>query len=185
MMNSIPSQVKNGFRLAGWVLLGIAWLGLVFAGLGIAFTPGPRSPLLGWGILAISGLVLIFTMDKWVRLLPGLLAYGACSGIFILADGHALNHPEVPVPRFEAVILILFFVTAAAVSFSFSKHKLSAIDRIALFIFVACFFGQAVAPPRWMWLIVGIGLACLFGAWLYGRTITTRVQHLPKAKNAG
>jgi hypothetical protein len=84
-------------------------------------------------------------------------------------NGHAVNHPEVLVSRLEAVILIVFFAAAAALSFTFTNHRLTVPDRIALFVFILCFFWQAVAP-RLMLMTLGIGFAGLVGAWLYDCT---------------
>ncbi len=163
-VTSPKSEVASGLRIAGLWLIGFLWLGLVFGGMAVAFTPSPHSPALGWGLLAVAAIVLIATMDKWVRAFPGLLAYGAFSSIFILLEGHALNHPEVAVSRFEAVLILSFFVAAAALSFSFTRHRLTIPDRIALFVFVLCFFGQA-AFPRLMLAAMAVGLASIFGAW--------------------
>ncbi|PYV97364.1 MAG: hypothetical protein DMG89_14955 [Acidobacteria bacterium] len=144
--DTVGNQVKGGFRRAGIWLLGFAWLGLVFAGMAIAFTPSPHSPALGWGLLSIAALALILAMDGWVKVFPGLLAYGVLGSILMFVNGHAVNHPEVVVPRLEAVILIIFFAAAAGLSFTFTNHKLTVPDRIALFTFIVCFFWQAVAP---------------------------------------
>jgi hypothetical protein len=172
--NTMRSQAKNGFKRVGFWLLGFTWLFIVFGGLAIVTTPPPPSPVLGWALLSIAGLVLFFTMDKWVKVFPGLLAYGVVGSILMLTSGHAMNHPEVLVPQLEAVVLILFFAAAAALSFTFTKHKLTVPDRIALFAFILCFFWQAVAP-RLMLVVLGFGFACLVGAWAYDR-----LQRRPK-----
>lgn len=167
--NTVGKQIKNGFQSVGTWLLGFAWLGLVFAGMAVAFTPSSHSPALGWVLLGIAALILVFTMDRWVKIFPGLLAYGVVSSILMLVNGHAANHPEVPVSRLEAVLLIGFFAAAAVLSFTFTKHKLTLPDRIALFTFIFCFFWQAVAP-RLMLIALAIGFSCLVGAWIYDRT---------------
>jgi hypothetical protein len=144
--DTIRNQFTNGLRRAGIWLFGFLWLGLVFAGMAIAFTPSAHSPVLGWGLLTIAGVVLTCTMDRWVKVFPGLLAYGVLGAILMLVNGHAVNHPEVSVTRVKAVILIIAFAAAAGISFTFTKHNLTPPDRIALFTFVVCFFWQAVAP---------------------------------------
>ncbi len=166
--DTVGKQIKSGFRRAGAWLLGFVWLGLVFAGMAIAFTPSPHSPAVGWMLLGIAALVLVLTMDRWVKVFPGLLAYGVVGSILMLMNGHAVNHPEVPVSRLEAALLIVFFAAAAALSFTFTNHKLTLPDRIALLIFIFCFFWQAVAP-RVMLIALAIGFACLVGAWAYDR----------------
>jgi hypothetical protein len=167
---ALETEVKsgNGFKKAGSWLLGFAWLGLVFAGLAIAFTPSQHSPALGWSLLAIAACVLIVTMDRWVKVFPGLLAFGVLGSVLTLIDGHVVNHPEVTVPRLEGAVMTLFFVAAAVVSFAVVKHRLTVPDRLALFIFVFCFFWQAVAP-RFLLTALAIGLSCLIAAWAYDR----------------
>lgn len=166
--HTVERQVKIGFKRAGAWLLGFAWLGLVFAGMAIAFTPSPHSPALGWGFLGIAALVLVFTMDRWVKVFPGLLAYGVLNSILMLTNGHAVNHPEVLVSKLEAAVLIVFFGAAVALSSRFTKHKLKVPDRFALLAFIFCFFWQAVAP-RLMLVALAIGFSCLVGAWAYDR----------------
>ena len=82
--------------------------------------------------------------------------------------GTTVNHPDVPVSRLQGVMMIEFFATAAALSLTFTKHKETVLDRVGLFIFVLCFFWQAVAP-RVMIVALGIGFTCLIGAWGYDR----------------
>ncbi|MGO9241855.1 MAG: hypothetical protein ACLQBJ_13705 [Bryobacteraceae bacterium] len=168
MSKDAGSQVKSGFKVAGAVLLGGVWLSLVFAGMAVAFSPSPHPPALGWGLLVIAALVLILTMDRWVKAFPGLLACGILGSIITLVDGHAVNNPKVVVSRLVALLMILFFATAAALSSTFVKHKLTVPDRIALFVFIFCFFGQAVVP-RFMLVAMGIGFSCLAAAWVYDR----------------
>jgi hypothetical protein len=164
----MTSPVTTGFKRAGLWLVGFVWLGLVFAGMAVAFTPSPHPPALGWSLLGIAALVLLFTMDRWVKVFPGLLAYGVVASILMLVNGHAVNHPEVLVPHLEAVLLIAFFSAAAALSFTFAKRKLTVPDRIALFVFILCFFWQAIAPHL-MLVVLGIGFSCLVVAWVYDR----------------
>jgi len=166
-LDNVGNQVKSGIKRTGAWLLGLAWLGLVFAGMAIAFNPSPHSPKLGWGLLGIAALVLVFTMDKWVKVLPGLLAYGVLGSILMLLSGHAVNHPDVLVSKLQAAVLMILFAIAAGLSVTFAKQKLTVPDRVALFVFIFCFFWQAVAPHL-MILSLAIGFSCLACAWIYG-----------------
>jgi hypothetical protein len=165
-MREKATETKQGFRRAGVWLLGIVWLGLVFAGMAIAFTPSPHSPAVGWVLLALAAAIALVTVDRWAKIFPGLLAYGILGSVLSLVDGHAVNHPEVPVSRLEGVVMIAFFTIAAVLSFTFTKRKLHVTDRVALFAFVVCFFWQAVAPNL-MWVVLGVGFCFLLFAWLY------------------
>lgn len=165
-MGEKATEVKQGFRRAGLWLLGIAWLGLVFAGMAIAFTPSPHSPAVGWALLALAAAIALVTMDRWVKIFPGLLAYGVLGSLLELSDGHAVGLPQAPVSRTDAIISLLFCAVGAAISVTFAKRKLHVTDRVALFAFVFCFFWQA-ADPKFMRIALGTGLGLLVLAWLY------------------
>ena len=165
-MREKATEVKRGFQRAGLWLLGFGWLFLVFSGLAIVTMPAPPPPALGWVLLALAAAIAVVTMDRWVKIFPGLLAYGILGSILSLVDGHAVNHPEVPVSRLDGVVMIVFFTIAAVLSFTFTRRKLHVTDRVALFAFIVCFFWQAVAPNL-MWVVLGVGFCFLLFAWLY------------------
>lgn len=172
---SVREQVKAGFRTAGVWLLGMAWLGLVFAGMAIAFTPSPHRPFLGWVLLAIAAILFLITIDRWVVTFSALLAYGVLGGISMILTGHAVSQPSVPVSLFEAITVTLILAFSALLSFTFSKRRLRLLDRIVLLIFVICFFGQAVAP-NFELAAFGIGLMGLVAAWAYDRYLRGRAR---------
>lgn len=165
---AVESQIKAGFRRAGAWLLGFAWLGLVFAGLAIAFTPSPHPPVVGWLLLIAAAILLIATMDRWVPVFAALLVYGIIGGVVTIVSGHAVNHPEVPVPRLYAVIMALLIAGSAVVSFTFTRRRLTLPDRIALFAFAFCFFWTPMVSHLTL-VPLGIGFSCLIGAWAYDR----------------
>lgn len=160
---------------------GVGWLGLVFAGMAIAFTPGLPSPVVGWVLLGVAAVIALVTMDHWVKVFPGLLAFGILGTILELLDGHALNNPQVPVSRPDGAIVLLVCALGTAISVTLAKRRLRLLDRIALFAFVFCFFWQA-AQPKLMRFALGIGLGMLVLAWFYnylsGRAAHPRKDHL-------
>jgi hypothetical protein len=93
---------------------------------------------------------------------------GVINGIITLADGHAVNNPQVPVSRLDALMLIVFCATSSVISRTFTKRRLHVVDRVALFAFIFCFFWQAAAP-KMMRLAVGLALGCLLLAWACDR----------------
>lgn len=165
-MGESTKKVKSGFLRAGAWLLGFGWLFLVFGGLIVVTTPSPPPHAFGWALLALAAVIVLVTMDRWVKFFPGLLAYGVLGSVLTLVDGHAVNHPEVAVSRSEGMAMVAFCTFAAALSFTFTKRKLCVMDRVALFAFVACFFWQA-AVPKFMWVAMGAGFCFLLFAWLY------------------
>jgi hypothetical protein len=167
-MGERAKEVKQGFRRAGLWLLGMAWLGLVFAGMAIAFTPSPHSVMLGWVLLGLAAVIALPTMNRWVKIFPGLLAYGILGSILELSDGHAVGLPHTPVSRTDAIVSLVFCAVGTAVSVTFASRKLRITDRAALLAFVVCFFWQA-ADPKLIRVALGAGLALLLLAWLYDR----------------
>jgi hypothetical protein len=166
--SSMSNSANSGIKIVGAWLLGIVWLGLVFGGLAIAFTPSPHSPVLGFLLIGIAAVILAFTVNKWVKVFPGLLAYGILGSVLTLVEGHVVNHPEVTVSHQKAVAMILYFAGATGLSLTFLKRKLSVVDRFAILAFVFCFFWQAVIPNL-MVVALGVGLFCLIIAWAYDR----------------
>jgi hypothetical protein len=170
VMPRVPlmSQVKSGLRRTGTWLLGMAWLGLVFAGVAIAFTPSPHSPILGWSLLGLAAIIFLVLMDRWIRVFPALMAIGTLSSLGWLFTGHATGNPAVRISRPTALGAALFFAANCALGLSFVGRKLHVVDRIALLALVVGFFWQAVdnhvTVPA-----LGVGFCGLFIAWAYDR----------------
>lgn len=167
-MGEKATEVKRGFWRAGIWLLGFGWLFLVFSGLAIVTTPTPPPHVLGWALLGVAAVIALVTMDRWVKIFPGLLAYGVLGSLLELSDGHAVGLPQAPVSQTDAVISLLFCAVGTAISVTFARRKLDITDRVALFAFVFCFFWQA-ADPKLMRIALGTGLGLLVLAWLYDR----------------
>ena len=166
MKNSHVSEVKAGFRTAGSWILGFLWLFIAFAGLSIAFTPNPYPPFVGWILLAIATGLLFATTEAWVKVFPGLLAYGVIGGITMLVSGHAVNHPDIAVSRPEAFFVITILLLSTLLSLTFTRRKLRAMDRVALVFFVVCSFWQVLARSIEHLLLIS-GLIALAIAWAY------------------
>ena len=171
---SVLSQVKSGFVLTAKVLLMIGWLGLVIAGVGTAFGPaadfnhGPPPRALGWLFLVMAAAIFFVTMDRWVKVFPGLTVLATMNSILVIGSGHAVNNPQVRIPRLEGVIMTVALGASALVSVTFTKHTLTIPDRMALFAFVCCVFWSGVAPRSWLMATI-IMVASLVSAWTYDR----------------
>jgi len=149
-------------------LLGVVWLGLVFGGMAIAFSPSPHSRMVGWVLLVLAAVVLVATMDWWVKAFPGLLILATLNGIITVYTGHLINNTSIPIPRSEAIIITLFFGASGFLCARFRTGVLNVIDRAALFTFMFCLFWQAAAP-RFAGVAGGVAFCALLLAWTYGR----------------
>ncbi len=93
---------------------------------------------LSWLAFAcIAVILLVAAADHWVRVLPGILAYGTLNAAGTIFSGHLTNHPEISIPRSTALAHTLAFAAISGASVLFYKHKLSRVDRIALLVFIS------------------------------------------------
>jgi len=173
------AQVRNGFRTAGAWLLGLGWLGLVFAGMAIAFSTSKYPPVAGWVLLAIDAIILVSTAHRWVKALPGLLGLATLNALVSVFSGHATNLPSVPIPRFEATVATLLLGMSTALSPSFTSRKLSIVDRLAFLIYASCILWGAVDHRVTLPVQMGVATFCLLVAWAYDRLQRRRGPNLP------
>lgn len=175
--DSYETQIKNGFKTAGWILFAFMTFVLLVVGLdAICFqkTIEPNSSLLRtllipWICLAIGTVILIVLMDRWVKILPGFIAYGIIGALIALSTGH---YGKLPVPRGQALIILLFLAAMTFLSLTFQRRALNLADRIALLIFVfSLTFGMlSEKSDRSLmteYKTFGIAVASLSLAWLY------------------
>jgi hypothetical protein len=167
-MPEVRREVSQGLTNAGMILLACGWLGLVFAGMGILFRPSDHSPALGWTLLAIAAVLLIVTMDRWVKAFPGLLVLATLNSLLMLYTGHSLNDRSVQVPRQQSAVFTLCMAASAFLTTRLLTNRLNPIDRVALFGFVLAILYQAV-DPRLQALAGPVALALLLSAWVYDR----------------
>lgn len=170
--NSWQSQVGNGFRLAGTILLFLLVAGLFFGGVDYVFFPAEHSRIVGLLFLAISVPIMAVTMSRWIKVLAGLLALAVLNGMLTIATGDLMANPARPVSRFDALYLTAFFAASAALAASHRRGKLAPLDRacVLAFLFSLALLlsyqgvrdASAIAPlTATDFTLMGIGLACL------------------------
>jgi hypothetical protein len=172
----VRDQVKSGFQRAGAWLLGMAWLGLVYWGIGAATEPGgnlserTRSHFLGYALLTVASSIFVVTANRWKRVFPGIMLAATLGAVLELWHGHAVNNPSVLIPRWIAFSQLVVIAGVTALSFTFKKRPLNIIDRIALLAFAASIFvGGDEATRQELPLALIIGGVCVLAAWAYAR----------------
>lgn len=169
-------QVKSGFKRAAAWLVGMAWLGLVYWGVGAiteaegSASEQTHSRLLGYALLAIASLIFVTTANHWKRMFPRIMLATTLGALLELEQGHAVNSPSVLIPRWIGVLQLVVIAGVTVVSFTFKKRPLNIVDRIALLAFAASIFvggGEATRKEPPLALIVG-GV-CILVAWTYER----------------
>jgi len=110
----------------------------------------------------MSTAILLFTMDRWVKIIPGLLGDSTLGVLIMLFAGH---YSGILVPWRVALILMLFTIASAALSLTFQKRKLNVVDRVALMAFVSCLAIGTTPSVSTMFIALGVGFSFLLFAW--------------------
>lgn len=179
---SKAEEVVSGFRRAGGCLLGVAWLGLVFAGIVEAFGTEANfleghhpSRVLGYFLLATAAIIFVTTADRWKRAFPGIMIAATLGALLELEQGHAVNNPSVLVPRSTGFVQLVVIAGVTGLSFTFKKRPLHILDRIALLVFAASIFlGGEQEAHRQMPFALFFGAVCVLLAWTINRL---RISH--------
>ena len=169
--------MKSGPRRAfGWVL-GCAWFALVIWGILNAFGSEANfsegrhpSRVLGYLILGLAAAIFVATANRWKRVFPGVMLSASLGALLELEQGHALNSPAIPIPRWIALVELAVIVVVTALSFTFKNRPLNIGDRIVLLAFAASVFvGGQEAKGRELPLALIVGSLCVLAAWGYDR----------------
>ena len=176
---SWKKEVASGLRICGLMIAGFLVFAQLLWGAGVAFSklPGPKGP--AWVALLVAVGIVVQTVERWKRVLPGLLILAAFNALVMALSGHLINNPRVVISREVSVGAALLFVAASVLSARFYDRRLGLVDRIAILSYVAFF--------TWGWLSnlfltpLMLGTAVLGAAWLnYHFRRREALQHRPR-----
>jgi fucose 4-O-acetylase-like acetyltransferase len=171
------SQIESGFRKAGLALYVIGTLFPLFGGAAIASGQSYYySPPIGWLLLFAAAVILILEIDRWRKILPVLLAFAAFNGAVAVFSGHLTNKPGIPIPRFDALALTVFFGASAALSQKLVRLNPNPVMRACLMMFVICSLWASLSKTV-SFPALGIGFSGLLIAWAYSRGRRSRGDH--------
>lgn len=164
-------------------------VGLLFGGANIASGRSEFNyfrPWVGWLFLAVSAVVLILEIERWVKILPAIFAYGILQALRQLQTGHALGMPNVPLPRRDSLALAAIYAAIAVVSATIALRKLNRLDRVALTAFAGfCAWAFAYRSNSDMVIRFSMALGSLLVAWVYDRLQRGRAHKLVSSAQAG
>ena len=133
---TIGEQIKSGFRLAGWVLLTLAFIFLVLASTALLVgksnhtQPIPR--LLGvCGLLATST-VMFITVRRWAKWFVGALGYMILKLAVSLLLGFTLSVPSISRPRLVFLEFLMVVVVATVLCARYLTYTPRAIETVGL-----------------------------------------------------
>lgn len=132
-------------------------------------------PFLPWlAFLAALG-VLIWTVDRWARILP--VAAFACVIPYLgtLLSEHVYMNPTVRISRAESVQGIFFALAAGVISLAIQKQPLNAVRRVTAVLFAntflfAVFVGTRHSLVQFRAEILAVGI--LVAGWIVNHFLT-------------
>jgi hypothetical protein len=112
-----------------------------FAGVGatVAFVDPTRPRAVGAAAMIVATVVAVATVRLWRSVLPAIFACGALNALIILGEGHALNAPDVPVPRPVGLLLTLAMVAAAILTARANRRQFTLVERLSFIGIFVCF----------------------------------------------
>ena len=170
--NKFPHLLRTHLLRIGAYVAVVFWLAFTYGGWELVSTPetGRHSHLAGWTILALVSVLMIATMNSWVKYLSVVLGGGILGGI--LTTGSGLLNGK-PFPRLAAATFTALLIGCSVISQTFTRRKLTILDRAALIVFVvALASGMVKDTPASLVAAVSVGFGCLLLAWLRARFST-------------
>jgi hypothetical protein len=167
MSEKRPSRFTTHLSRVGAYVAAFFWLALVYTG--VVLVSRRYSDLAGWTILVLAAVVMISTMNHWVKYLPVIFGSAILGGLLATGTGHLLNDTK-PFPRPIAAALTALLIGCGLISRTLAGRNLRMFDRVALIAFLAAFVGGLVKNTPTAGLIsLGIGFGCLLAAWVRDR----------------
>jgi hypothetical protein len=173
---TVREQVVNGFRTTGWILTIFSTMLMLYIGAVLIFGADVnrnsilRSRAAGWGYLLLGSVIVVSTVSRWRKILPGVLIYAVLNGLVMIQSGHVTNRPDVPVPQGTAIALTLLFAATGILSATFVRRKINVFDRVALISVPAGLVWAPFIDPSSL-LPLFIPFLALLAAWAKNRYV--------------
>jgi hypothetical protein len=166
MKRETREHFYRGVRLGLGLVAGILTLAVLVYGVNklrypevdnslFTFLKGYPPRLVGGISVAVALAVLVGTLDRWAKMLPGLFAYAAFGGILaVFGGGLHSSITSLQLNRLGAAAMAALFGVCALLTMGLGRHNLSLIDRAA----------ALTAPLLLMWAASSNNIATAFEA---------------------
>src|SRR3990172_8614245 len=172
---SSKQEALHALTFAGWVLLTLFVLYLLFWGTAVVLSVVPGSKPAGGLALTVEIMILLIKIQGWGRQVWGLLFLAALNALLFAATGYLPSSPSLRISRVEALTLAGLFALSGFLARRYNDSRLNSLDKTALLLFVGSFsFGWMLNSLP----VLAIGVAGLGFAWAYNR-IQNRRNHDP------
>lgn len=172
---STGEKVVSGVRIAFGLVAGFLVLVLAIAGILMVSEGAPAyshyGPLVSWGVVCLSAVILFLTANRWASIGPGFFCVpGLFESLAVLVFGTNASSSILSrgITRMQAGEILLVCITVISFTWRFAKNHpapTTFIDRIALTFFVLATLRQMVIPYNWPPLPLISGLSALLIAW--------------------
>jgi len=137
------NHVYTGLRLGFGAVAGICTIGLLAYGFAKIRTPevdnsvftfvkGYPPRVVGGIVIALASAILLFTVNRWAKMLSGFFWYAAFGGILaVVRGGFHSQISSLSLTRLEAAMMTALIAACALLTRSFSQQNLSLIDHVA------------------------------------------------------
>jgi hypothetical protein len=181
---STGEKAASGARLGFGLVAGFLVLVLAIAGISAvspgAFAYGHHGPLVSWGMVCLSALILFFTANRWASIGPGFFCVPGLFkslGVLVFGTNASSTIPYHGITRTQAGEILVVCIIVIGATWRFARNHptpTTFIDRIALTFFVLATLKQMVIPSTWPpWPLLS-GLFALLIAWCVYRWEHTR-----------
>ena len=167
-------KIVSGVGLALGLIAGFLVVVLTIAGVSRvspgSFAYGRSGPLVSWGMVFLSAVILFLTANRWAFIGPGFFCVPGLYksfGILVFGpDSSSISYHGIT--RTQAGGVFLFCILVVGLTWRFSRNHPAPtkfLDRLALTFFVLATLKQTVSPFTWPPLPLISGLSALLIAW--------------------
>lgn len=144
MKSGTKEHIYTGLQLGLGVVTGICTMTILVYGVNrlrfpevddslFTFLKAYPPRLVGGMCVAVALVVLVITLDRWVRMLAGLFAYAAFGGLLaVFVGGFHSSVAPLQLSRLGAAVMAALFGVCALLTTELSRHRLGMIDRAAV-----------------------------------------------------
>src|SRR5271157_1445486 len=156
------SWMRPRLHAAVSILLFFGCAAFAGAGATVAFIDPTRPRIVGATVMVLAAAAGIATVPFWRGVLPAVFACGALNGLIMVAEGHVLNVPGVPVARPLGLLLTLAMIAASVLTAMANRRRFAFVERVSfigIFLCCALLFSSFDVQPAAM--IGAICCACI------------------------
>jgi len=161
---SVPvrKQILSGMQIVGIGLVCLVFTYALFDGFRRLFPDGePTRPdvsvAIGLMEIVAVSMILWLTIRTWSRWIAPLASFVALKSLIGVIAGTSLSPPFRPVPRLVPAETLVYLACAALLSMRFLYHRPTALEKVALVIFIVATCAEMELEPSLFCLLAGLG----------------------------